>query len=86
MISAGSIVDRGEHCCLLQWGVHRAAVLCAHEEEASPEATAEAMTLLGFEHGKCVLKEFDSIAGHWGIEAIPAGEIATIGRSQARGE
>jgi hypothetical protein len=81
MISKGDIASEGYHCCVLKWGKRRAAVLQEHSEDASAEATIEAMSLLGFDQGQYVLKEFDAVAGHWGVEAVPAGEIATIGTS-----
>lgn len=90
MISEGTIVTQGDHCCVLQWGKHRAAVLSTHNEDAGAEALIEAMKLLGFTSDdpkkpqNQILREFDLVAGHWGVKAVPAGEITSIGKSMGR--
>ena len=76
--------NKGEMCCVLKWGKRRVAVLSAHNDDAPAEAVIEAIKLLGAGDGKSVLKEFNEVAGHWGVEAVPAGELTEIGKSVVR--
>jgi hypothetical protein len=83
LIIKDQIISKGNHCCVLKWGRHKVAVLSTHDDAAA-EAIAEACKLLSFDQGNYLLKEVDGVAGHWGVRAIPAGEISTIGKSVTR--
>ena len=90
MIAEGKVVSQGKRCCVVHWvdpryeGHLRVAVVSRHSDEAQPEDLVEALELLQFDQGQHILKEFDTVAGHWGVQSIPAGEVATIGKSVVR--
>jgi hypothetical protein len=97
MIAEGKVISKGDHCCVLHWvdreyeGYRKVAVVSTHTTDISPEATAEALQLLGFTHPDnpkqpqtLLLREFDVVAGHWGVQVAPAGEVVTIGSSVVR--
>jgi hypothetical protein len=59
-------------------------VLLSHADLCRAEDYEEISKLLNFDKGTYILKEFDKIAGHGGVEAVPAGEVSSIGKSIVR--
>lgn len=86
LIEEGKVSSKGDRCCVLKWGVHRVAVRLSHQDLILADDFTEAFKLLKISGGKYVLKEFGLIAGHGGVEAVPAGEVASIGKSVVRKE
>lgn len=71
-IKNGEMITAGDHCCTIQWGDRKVAVLSRHAEVATADETAEALDLLEFDAGKLNLASFEGAVGHWGLESIPS--------------
>lgn len=81
-IRKDEVTASGDYCCVIQWGKDRVAVLKDHSDDADADAVEEAIDLLGFDNGNLMLSDFGEAAGHWGIKAVPADEIAALGTSE----
>lgn len=86
MISAGEVLKSGDRCCVIMWGTYKVAVALSHIDQSDLVDMTEAIQLLTSDNTEQLYVDFSEVAGHWGIKAIPAGEISSIGRSIGRTE